>query len=117
MANNFLRQLFGGTEPSYAGLRVPRQMMQDDSRLIRLGNPQERFRDYHSPDMFDRTKSPIGSDVLGLAPLSEEDKVDIQGGVMEAPLVETPEQKAKAKKAAREEKLKAMVRKFNEQKE
>lgn len=99
MANNFLRQLFGGTEPSYAGLRVPRQMMQDDSRLIRLGNPQERFRDYHSPDMFDRTKSPIGSDVLGLAPLSEEDKVDIQGGMMEAPLVETPEQKAKAKKA------------------
>jgi len=99
VANNFLRQLFGGTEPSYAGLRVPRQMMQDDSRLIRLGNPQERFRDYHSPDMFDRTKSPIGSDVLGLAPLSEEDKVDIQGGVMEAPLVETPEQKAKAKKA------------------
>jgi len=87
MANNFLRQLFGmgGTEPSYAGLRVPRQMMQDDSRLIRQTNPQERFRDYHAQET--------------LAPLSEEDKVAIQGGSMDAPLVETPEQKAKAKKA------------------
>ncbi len=96
MANNFLRQLFGGTEPSYAGLRVPRQMMQDDSRLIRLGNPQERFRDYHSPDMFDRTKSPIGSDVLGLAPLSDEDREAIGSGRMEAPnsrFVETEEHK------------------------
>lgn len=98
MANNFLRQLFGGTEPSYAGLRVPRQMMQDDSRLIRLGNPQERFRDYHSPDMFDRTKSPIGSDVLGLAPLSEEDKVAIQGGLMEAPNSRTENAEAKNQK-------------------
>jgi len=86
MANNFLRQLFGmgGTEPSYAGLRVPRQMMQDDSRLIRQTNPQERFRDYHAQET--------------LAPLSEEDKVAIQGGSMDAPLVETEEQKAKSKR-------------------
>ena len=97
--NSFLKMLFGqGTEPSYAGLRIPRQMMQDDSRLIRLGNPQERFRDYHSPDMFDRTKSPIGSDVLGLAPLSEEDKVAIQGGLMEAPNSRTENAEAKNQK-------------------
>ena len=85
-SNRFLQMLFGqGTEPTYAGLRMPRQRVEDDARLIRQGNPQERFRDYHNPDMMARTKSPIGSDVLGLAPLSEEDKVAIQGDPMEAP--------------------------------
>jgi hypothetical protein len=86
VANNFLKMLFGqGTEPSYAGLRIPRQRMEDDARMIRLGNPQERFRQYHSPDMMARTQSPIGSDVLGLAPLSDEDREAIGSGRMEAP--------------------------------
>jgi hypothetical protein len=81
VANNFLKMLFGqGTEPSYAGLRIPRQRMEDDARMIRLGNPQERFRQYHSSD----TARPA-SDVLGLAPLSDEQKTEIQGGFMEAP--------------------------------
>ena len=79
--NSFLKMLFGqGTEPSYAGLRIPRQRMEDDARMIRLGNPQERFRQYHSSD----TARPA-SDVLGLAPLSDEQKTEIQGGFMEAP--------------------------------
>jgi predicted RNA-binding protein Jag len=92
VANNFLKMLFGqGTEPSYAGLRIPRQRMEDDARMIRLGNPQERFRQYHSGD----TARPA-SDVLGLAPLSDEDREAIGSGRMEAPnsrFVETEEHK------------------------
>ena len=79
--------LFGqqGTEPTYAGLRMPRQRVEDDARLIRQGNPQERFRDYHAE----------------LPPLTETEKVAIQGDPMEAPnsrLMETPEKKAENKK-------------------
>lgn len=50
-SNRFLQMLFGqGTEPTYAGLRMPRQRVEDDAMLIRQGNPQERYRDYHAKD-------------------------------------------------------------------
>lgn len=89
-SNRFLQMLFGqGTEPTYAGLRMPRQRVEDDARLIRQGNPQERFRDYHAE----------------LPPLTETEKVAIQGDPMEAPnsrLVQSEEDKAANKKKMQE---------------
>lgn len=83
MASNFLRMLFGqGTEPTYAGLRMPRQRVEDDAMLIRQGNPQERYRDYHAE----------------LPPLTETEKVAIQGAPMEAPNSRTDNAEAKNQK-------------------
>ena len=85
-SNSFLRMLFGqGTEPSYGGLRVPRQRVEDDSQFIRLGNPQERFRDYHD----DRS----GYNTVDTSQIDEMSRVE--GGNR---LVQSKEDKAKAKK-------------------
>lgn len=46
-SNSFLRMLFGNrqvTEPSYAGLRVPRLYSGDDTPLMRQVSPQEKYR-------------------------------------------------------------------------
>jgi len=82
-STSFLRMLFGqGTEPTYAGLRMPRQRVEDDAMLIRQGNPQERYRDYHAE----------------LPPLTETEKVAIQGAPMEAPNSRTDNAEAKNQK-------------------
>lgn len=47
-SNSFLRMLFGNsTEPSYAGIRVPRLYSGDDAVLTRQVSPQERYRQYN----------------------------------------------------------------------
>lgn len=37
-------KMMRGTEPTFAGMRTPRQFVEDDARLTRLVNPQERYR-------------------------------------------------------------------------
>lgn len=81
MASNLLQMLFGqGTEPTYAGLRMPKQRMGDDARLIRLGNPQETFR--RGRGMVDAA---MGDDITALPPLTADQRAEIEGGFMEAP--------------------------------
>lgn len=76
-----------------------------DPKRERLGREADSLvQVWGSPNagVFDYTKSPLKDDVLGLPPLTDSQKKEIQGGFME-----TPEQKEKKKK--RQEMMKGMV--------